>query len=109
MKLDGKLFLFGLPFVAILMIALIQTIYGGLAPAPPIAIPDRTAQAPIPPRLRTPQPTVLAPSAEPSPVPPGGTPITPIDGIVPQFSDERLNDTLLPTELIPIPELRPND
>lgn len=107
MKLDGKLFLFGLPLVAILMIALIQTIYGGLAPAPPMAIPDRTAHRPVTPRLRAPQPTVLAPSAEPSPVPPG-TPIAPIDGTVPRFSDELLGDPLSPTEPIPIPELRPN-
>jgi hypothetical protein len=106
MKLDGRLFLFGLPLVAIVMIALVQAKYGDLAPAPPMAIPDRTTQ-PVTPRRLAPQPTVLAPSAEPSPLPPGGVPVEPGQGRVPGLSDELLGDPLLSNDPIPMPELRP--
>jgi hypothetical protein len=104
MKFDRKLLLLGIPLVAIVAIALIQTKYGRFAPAPPISIRDQSTQ-PIMPRSRAPQPTVLAPSADTSPLPPGGTATAPVGDATSNRSDE-LSGEALSEEPIPIPELR---
>jgi hypothetical protein len=101
-KAYTKLIFLVLPVLAVAVIWVVHSQMGGLAPAPPVSIPQRDA-ALIVPRPKQQTSTVLAPQGGDFDVPPGGALLRGPD----EFESANDVDELRIATPIPILELNP--
>lgn len=101
-KAYTKLLFLVLPMIAVVVIWVVHSQMGGLAPAPPVSIPQRDTTL-IVPRPKPQQSTVLEPQGGDSDMPPGGM-LTPGNDA---FGSETDASELRIATPVPILELNP--